>query len=66
MRIIAIGILAIVFSAKAQDPKEIIRKYIDTVSNGNVENWKKITTVYQKALERIARITIWMLNLILM
>jgi hypothetical protein len=50
MRIIVIGILVVAFSAKAQDPKEIIRKYIDTVSNGNIDNWKKITTVYTESI----------------
>ena len=50
MRIILIAFLAIAVSASAQDPKEIVKKYINTVSNGDIKNWKKISSVYAESI----------------
>lgn len=33
----------------AQTPLEIIERYIDTVSNGDINNWKKITSIYSES-----------------
>ena len=44
--------LVLVVSAtllRAQDPKEIIDRYLDTVSNGDIRNWDKITSLYRES-----------------
>src|SRR5687767_7655152 len=45
----ACRILFLVFAASmanAQDAREIIRHYIDTVSGGSIKNWDKVATLY--------------------
>jgi hypothetical protein len=47
----SLAILIIIFSPSAygQNPREIIRHYLDTVSNGNVENWNSIRSFYTES-----------------
>lgn len=43
-------IVLVLFSSSiyGQDVREIINRYLDTVSNGNIDNWKKIKSVYSE------------------
>jgi hypothetical protein len=36
--------------ARAQNPHELINNYLATVSNGNVNNWKKLKTAYIESI----------------
>ncbi len=47
-------ILIIVFgifstSLHGQDAREILRNYLDTVSNGNIDNWNQIKSIYTES-----------------
>lgn len=34
----------------AQNPRDILNRYLDTVSNGSIENWNRITSVYIESI----------------
>jgi hypothetical protein len=46
MRLLVIVSLLFSSSLYAQDAREIIHRYLDTVSNGNINNWNKIKSTY--------------------
>jgi hypothetical protein len=42
--------LLVTFAARAQDPKVIIQNYLDKVSNNDINNWRKITSIYMEKI----------------
>lgn len=46
MKYLLIGFVLFSLSCYSQDGREIIKRYLDTVSNGDVRNWDKIKSVY--------------------
>jgi hypothetical protein len=46
MKLLTICLLVLSLSAYAQNARDIVNRYLDTVSNGDVENWKKIKSIY--------------------
>jgi acylphosphatase len=49
-RIIALVVLlAVQIVAHGQDPREIINRYLDAVSNGTIDHWNKIRSIYTES-----------------
>lgn len=46
MKYLIIFLLFALPFAHAQKAEEIVNRYLDTVSNGNIENWNKIKSIY--------------------
>lgn len=46
MKSLIIVFILLATSLYGQDAREIINRYLDTVSNGNVDNWNKIKSTY--------------------
>src|SRR5687767_14751689 len=46
MKYLIILLVLVASSAHAQSAEEIVNRYLDTVSNGNIENWNKIKSIY--------------------
>ena len=46
----SLTIVFILFAAPllGQDAREIVNRYLDTVSNGNIDNWNKIKSTYKE------------------
>ena len=49
MKILLLFFPLIHISCYAQDAREIINHYLDTVSNGDINNWTKITSMYTES-----------------
>jgi len=47
--LIIAGLFMIPALLSGQDAREIVRRYLDKVSNGNIENWKKIKSTYTES-----------------
>ena len=44
-----IPLLLLATTLRAQDPRQIINRYLDKVSNGNVDNWYRIKSTYSES-----------------
>jgi len=48
MRLLFIASVLWISNSYAQTAKEIVNRYLDTVSNGKIENWNKIKSIYSE------------------
>ena len=48
MRLLFIASVLWISNSYAQTAKEIVNRYLDTVSNGKIENWDKIKSIYSE------------------
>ena len=46
LRLLVITLVLLPALLKGQDAREIIKHYLDTGSNGNIENWNQIRSLY--------------------
>jgi len=49
MKSLMVAFLLVSSIAYSQDAREIMNRYLDTVSNGNIENWNKIKSMYTES-----------------
>lgn len=45
-----IVVLSLAIPSRAQTARDIVNKYLDTVSNGDIHNWDKITSMYTESI----------------
>jgi len=49
MRLLFIASVFFISTSSAQSAKDIVNRYLDTVSNGDIDNWNKIKSIYSES-----------------